>query len=167
MASGSVSTEQTATSRSSQRPDKPQVASDLDEPENRGDSGVVALANRRFVRRYRTSPTSRAGVPGIGLLWGLTPPTTPVTVTIGDVTVVSDQNGLSYAVAPADAPSFTITTSTGTTSYDMAAPAVSTTVAVTTTRPSGSKALLRPDCRSARRSGGFDDSSVALLSGLG
>ena len=87
---------------------------------------------------------SLEGVPGIGLLWGLTPPTTPVTVTIGDVTVVSDQNGLWYAVAPVDAPSFTITTSTGTTSYDMAAPAVSTTVAVTTTRPSGSESASAP-----------------------
>ncbi len=53
------------------------------------------------------------------LLWGLTSPSNPVTITIGDVSVVSDRNGLWYTTPTADATSFTITTSTGTTSFDI------------------------------------------------
>lgn len=62
------------------------------------------------------------------LLWGLTSPSNPVTITIGDVSVVSDRNGLWYTTPTADATSFAITTSTGTTSYDIDPPVPSTTV---------------------------------------
>lgn len=47
---------------------------------------------------------------GTNLLYGLTPPSLPVTVTFGDTTVTSDENGLWYTPAPNDLPGFTLTT---------------------------------------------------------
>lgn len=55
-------------------------------------------------------------------------PSNPVTITIGDVSVVSDRNGLWYTTPNADATSFTITTSTGTTSFDIDRSVSATTV---------------------------------------
>lgn len=51
-----------------------------------------------------------AGQPGPDLLFGLTSPSFPVTVTFGDTTVSSDDNGAWYTLVPEDLAGFTITT---------------------------------------------------------
>lgn len=90
---------------------------------------------------YQTGITwSLEGTGTAALLWGLTPPSIPVTVMIGDRTIESDSNGLWYTAVPADATSFTITTPTGATTV----PIVTTPVATTTTDATQESATARP-----------------------
>jgi hypothetical protein len=67
---------------------------------------------------------------GASLLWGFTATTNPVTVTIGDIVVSSDENGLWFTVPPPGATAFTISTASGTETYELAAvPAIVVTAA--------------------------------------
>lgn len=62
---------------------------------------------------------SLQGEAGGSLLYGLTPPSFPVTVTFGDTTVLSDENGLWFTLVPDDLPGFRITSPSGTINVDL------------------------------------------------
>ena len=80
---------------------------------------------------------------GASLLWGITPPTNPVTVTIGTVTVSSDENGLWFTVPPSGATAFTISTESYLGSYDLAD--IPPTVATTAPAPSATTMMRASD----------------------
>lgn len=73
---------------------------------------------------------SLEGTPGSWLLWGITPSSNPVTVAVGNTTTTSDTNGVWFIVPPADATSFTITTATDVTTFEIATSPVGTTLVV-------------------------------------
>jgi hypothetical protein len=62
---------------------------------------------------------SLEGNHGVDLLYGLAPTSLRVTVTFGDTTVISDENGLWYTPAPHDLPGFTLKTGDTSTYIDL------------------------------------------------